>query len=210
MSRRRLQTPEDQCLIDIPSPIVQFSRVEKIQASSYSRYWIAFLNHTAYPDSLFVKAPHLPPCGWNTKASRTWINIHNGADNSSFYTFCALDTMPSEVWFAARPGAVESVYIVLNDRECNASYTSNNVSLIDSTGTTGTTLSLASSALETLPMLPNPVIFLDRFEKIEESDHFRYWVGFQNYLDYPDALFVAAPSLPPCGSKNDPSRMLFD
>ena len=42
---------------------------------NFIRYSYLVDNFAAYPDTLFAPAPELPPCGSNTKSSRTWVDF---------------------------------------------------------------------------------------------------------------------------------------
>lgn len=76
------------------------------------------VNWSDYWPVLFAASPKLPPCGLNTSASRTWVDIYN-ARNQRLYGFCDLaDPFSlSQLWFSvpstSRPRAV---YITLTDR----------------------------------------------------------------------------------------------
>lgn len=117
------------CGDPLPNPAIFFSRVEDIDGSDNDRYWIGVSNSTAFPAGLFDPAPELPPCGANTNASRTWVDIYDGNSNTRIYGYCGLSSMADEYWFAAEPGTVSTAYIVLEDRECGVNYTSNVIAI---------------------------------------------------------------------------------
>lgn len=81
---------------------------------------------------MIASAPHLPPCGLNNNSSRTWVSIYDN-DDTRLYGFCGFDSSNDLdlLWFAVPKGTSppDSVYIVLNDRECDITYTSNLVAL---------------------------------------------------------------------------------
>ena len=92
------------------------------------RYHYDVFNKDAYPAEMFAAAPGLPPCGTNTKASRTWVDIFD-QHGKRLYGFCALGK-PSDlgrIWFALEENIVPPsyVYIELNDRQTNTKYKSN-------------------------------------------------------------------------------------
>lgn len=62
------------------------------------------------------------------------------------------------------------------------------------------------------PVLPNPVLYLIGTEPYSTGgkDWIRYKYDVLNKSDYPDALFAAAPALPPCGKNNKSSRTWVD
>lgn len=99
----------------------------------FTRYIMSVTNRTEYPRSLWAKYPDLPPCGLNEKSSRTWVDIHNGANDQRIYGYCALSSSDGldGIWFAVPRGTVppDTVYIVIRDRLCSANYTSNSVSV---------------------------------------------------------------------------------
>ena len=77
---------------------------------------------------MFAASPNLPPCGNNTKASRTWVDIYDQR-GKRLYGFCALGK-PSDlnqIWFALESGVVPPswVYIEMTDRATNTKYKSN-------------------------------------------------------------------------------------
>ena len=86
------------------------------------------LNKDSYPAEMFAAAPALPPCGANTKSSRTWVDIFDSR-GKRLYGFCALGKPAdlSRIWFALEVGVVPPsyVYIELNDRQTNTKYKSN-------------------------------------------------------------------------------------
>jgi hypothetical protein len=91
------------------------------------RYSIGVLNYDAYPDELFAPAPNLPPCGLNTKAARTWVEITD-LGGKRIYGFCALGSNGdlNKLWFAMEAGVVPPsyVYVILNDRQTGKTYKS--------------------------------------------------------------------------------------
>jgi hypothetical protein len=54
-----------------------------------TQYTFEIVNRADFPDELFTASPDLPPCGKNTNASRTWINIYDG-NRKRIYGFCAI------------------------------------------------------------------------------------------------------------------------
>ena len=114
----------------LPNPVLYFLGTEPFQSGGKHliRYNYDVLNKADYPASLFAAAPDLPPCGKNTKASRTWVDFY-GQQGKRLNGFCSL-SKPSElgsIWFAMEEGVVPPsyVYIELNDRQTNTKYKSN-------------------------------------------------------------------------------------
>jgi len=114
----------------IPNPVLYLTGQESFQVSGtqFTRYRYDVLNKDAYPADLFVAAPALPPCGKNTKASRTWVDFFDSR-GKRLYGFCALGK-PSDlngIWFALEAGVLPPsyVYIELMDRQTGTKYKSN-------------------------------------------------------------------------------------
>jgi hypothetical protein len=114
----------------IPNPVVYFMGQEPYQASgkSYVRYMYAVFNSEAFPNTLFAAAPDLPPCGVNTRASRTWVDLYDQT-GKRLNGFCALGSNRDlgKVWFALEEGKIPPsyIYIELNDRQTQTKYKSN-------------------------------------------------------------------------------------
>jgi len=114
----------------LPNPVLYLIGTEAYQAGGkqFIRYEYDVLNKDSYPAEMFAAAPALPPCGANTKASRTWVDIFDQR-GKRLYGFCALSKPSdlSKLWFALEPGAVPPsyVYIEMNDRQTNTKYKSN-------------------------------------------------------------------------------------
>ena len=96
----------------------------------WTRYSLRVDNWSSFPDDLFEAAPDLPPCGLNRNASRTWVDIH-AQGGARLYGFCALSSANDlkSLWFATprNQAPPAGVYITLQDRRCNITYTSNSV-----------------------------------------------------------------------------------
>lgn len=114
----------------LPNPILILTGTEPYQANgkSWIRYKYDVFNKGDYPADFFAASPSLPPCGANTKASRTWVDFYD-QQGRRLYGFCALKS-PAElnsIWFALEEGVVPPswVYIELNDRQTNTKYKSN-------------------------------------------------------------------------------------
>ncbi len=114
----------------LPNPVLYLTGTEFFSqgGKNFIRYNYDVLNKDSYPADLFAAAPALPPCGTNTKASRTWVDIFNQS-GKRLNGFCALGK-PSDlnkIWFALEEGVVPPsyIYIELNDRQTNTKYKSN-------------------------------------------------------------------------------------
>lgn len=114
----------------LPNPVLVFEGAEPYTASgaAYTRYNYFVFNSTAYPDAMFAAAPTLPPCGANTNASRTWVDLFDQR-GKRLYGFCALGRADdlNTIWFALPADQVPPsyIYIEMNDRQTNTKYKSN-------------------------------------------------------------------------------------
>lgn len=114
----------------LPNPVLYLTSQEFFTSGgkNFVRYRYDVLNKEAYPAELFAASPALPPCGTNTKASRTWVDIFD-ARGKRLYGFCALgkpDDLGS-IWFALEEDVIPPsyIYIEMNDRQTNTKYKSN-------------------------------------------------------------------------------------
>jgi len=114
----------------IPNPVLYLTRTEAYEQEGkrFVKYHFAVENYSAFPAELFAAAPELPPCGKNTKASRTWVDVFSQS-GKRLYGFCAF-AKPAElgdVWFSLQEDEVPPswVYIELTDRKTNTKYKSN-------------------------------------------------------------------------------------
>ena len=114
----------------LPNPVLYLTGTEFYTANgkNYVRYIYDVLNKDAYPNEMFAAAPALPPCGSNTKASRTWIDFFDQS-GKRLYGFCALSKSDDlgKIWFAVEDGVLPPswVYIEMNDRQTSTKYKSN-------------------------------------------------------------------------------------
>ncbi len=114
----------------LPNPVLYLTGTQPFQqgGKQFIRYQFDVLNKDSYPAEMFAAAPALPPCGANTKSSRTWVDIYDQS-GKRLYGFCAL-AKPSDlgkIWFALEESVVPPsyVYIELNDRQTSTKYKSN-------------------------------------------------------------------------------------
>lgn len=114
----------------LPNPILYMTGSEYYSAGgkNWIRHRYDVLNKASYPDSMFAQAPNLPPCGLNTKSSRSWVDIYDSRGNR-LYGFCALGKASDlgSIWFSTEDGAVPPsyIYITITDRQTNTVYKSN-------------------------------------------------------------------------------------
>lgn len=121
--------PASKCYIGLPAPqlVLESTTVE----SPNVRFEFNVTNYSSFPNELFAQAPDLPPCGANTRASRTFVDVYDGNDNRLF-GFCAFGQSSdlNGVWFGTTIAEWPAqAYIKLTDRRCNITYTSNKVNL---------------------------------------------------------------------------------
>lgn len=114
----------------LPNPVIYLMGTEAFTqgGKQFIRYRYDVDNKASYPADMFAAAPALPPCGTNTKASRTWVDIFDQR-GKRLYGFCAF-SKPSDLnqlWFAMEADIVPPswIYIELNDRQTNTKYKSN-------------------------------------------------------------------------------------
>lgn len=116
--------------VDTPNPVLAFRGQEFYTANGkqFTRYNYFVENFAAFPKELFAPAPSLPPCGTNTKASRTWVDFYD-TTGKRLYGFCALGKPGdlNQIWFALAQDVIPPsyVYIELNDRQTSTKYKSN-------------------------------------------------------------------------------------
>jgi hypothetical protein len=114
----------------LPNPVLYMTGTESFQTGGkqFIRYKYDVLNKDSYPADFFAAAPALPPCGLNTKSSRTWVDIYDSR-GKRLYGFCALGK-PADlngIYFALEPSVVPPsyIYIEMTDRQTNTKYKSN-------------------------------------------------------------------------------------
>jgi hypothetical protein len=114
----------------VPNPVLYLMGTEAYRTGGkeFIRYKYDVLNKRDYPAAMFYAAPDLPPCGANTKSSRTWVDIFDQR-GKRLYGFCALGK-PDDltgIWFALGSDIVPPsyIYIEMNDRQTSTKYKSN-------------------------------------------------------------------------------------
>jgi len=114
----------------LPNPVLYFLGAEfiEINGKQFTRYHFDVLNKDQYPDDMFAQSPALPPCGANTKAARTWVDLYDQS-GKRLNGFCALGKSAdlNGIWFGLETDVVPPswIYIELNDRKTNTKYKSN-------------------------------------------------------------------------------------
>jgi hypothetical protein len=114
----------------LPNPVLIITNIEYYQANGkqWTRYRYGVFNSTDYPNTLFAASPELPPCGANTKSSRTWVDVYDqtGKRLNGFCAFGKHDDL-NQIWFALESNVIPPswVYIEMNDRKTNTKYKSN-------------------------------------------------------------------------------------
>lgn len=119
-----------QTTVSLPNPVLVLIGAEYYEAGGkeWTRYRYQVHNSADYPNELFAAAPELPPCGRNTKASRTWLDFYDSS-GKRLYGFCALADRDDlgKIWFALERGVTPPswVYIEMTDRKTGTKYRSN-------------------------------------------------------------------------------------
>ena len=114
----------------VPNPILYFVSSEPYQSAgkAFIRYRYDVYNKKQFPNELFAAAPALPPCGNNTKPSRTWVDFYTSS-GKRLHGFCDLQSPEDlgKIWFALEATEVPPsyVYVELTDRQTNTKYKSN-------------------------------------------------------------------------------------
>ena len=114
----------------LPNPVIYFIGSEAFQqgGKTYFRYRYDVFNKDAYPADMFAPAPTLPPCGANTNASRTWVDLFDER-GKRLYGFCALSKPGdlNQIYFALEENVIPPswIYIEMTDRQTNTKYKSN-------------------------------------------------------------------------------------
>ena len=114
----------------LPNPVLYFLGPEYVEISGKQmiRYRYDVENKNVYPDDMFAKSPSLPPCGANTQAARTWVDLFDQS-GKRLHGFCALGKSADlgGIWFALEADKVPPsyIYIELNDRKTVTKYKSN-------------------------------------------------------------------------------------
>ena len=115
---------------NIPNPVLIFTRAEYLTVGGveHTRYVYDVFNKEAFSAEMFAQSPNLPPCGSNTKASRTWVDIYDQS-GKRLNGFCGLGKPEdlSSIWFALKSDEIPPswIYIELTDRQTNIKYKSN-------------------------------------------------------------------------------------
>jgi hypothetical protein len=114
----------------VPNPVIIFAGVESRESGgkSIARYTYTVTNWEDYLVELFAAAPDLPPCGRNTRSSRTWVDLYDSS-GKRLYGFCALGTLRGSgiLWFDLYTDVIppRGVYIEMTDRKTGKKYKSN-------------------------------------------------------------------------------------
>jgi hypothetical protein len=118
---------------ELPRPNLAYTGSELLESGS-RRHYLEVTNSASFPDEMFTLEPNLPPCGSNTNASRTWVDIYED-DGPRLYGFCALTSSSQlrSLWFSTSSNAIPpgSVYIAMEDRLCDSVFLSNSVTVED-------------------------------------------------------------------------------
>ena len=77
---------------DMPRPKLRFLSVSDTVNNGHQLklYEVEVVNREEFDNELFMPSPALPPCGRNTNASRTWVNIYN-EKGGRIHGYCAIN-----------------------------------------------------------------------------------------------------------------------
>jgi hypothetical protein len=113
----------------LPTPTLVFTG--KTLEGGLPRCRLNVVNWADYSDEFFAASPDLPPCGLNTSAARTWVDIHDADTDVRLYGFCALSSSKqlADLWFAVPADRTmpARVSVTLTDRRTNVVTRSNAV-----------------------------------------------------------------------------------
>jgi hypothetical protein len=113
-----------------PNPVLYLLGQEYFDSGgkNFVRYRFDVLNKDVYPNDMFAKSPELPPCGANTQAARTWVDVYD-MSGKRLQGFCGFGKSSDlgTIWFAMEVDKIPPswIYIELNDRKTNTKYKSN-------------------------------------------------------------------------------------
>lgn len=117
------------CDIPFPKPVVNYKGAT-LGVPGYFNIYFGVGNFAAYSNTLFAASPNLPPCGLNTTAARTWLEIYTNT-GVRIYGYCALvqNTQMQKLSFPWKKGTPlpKGFFIRLRDRRCNKMVQSNTV-----------------------------------------------------------------------------------
>jgi len=114
----------------LPNPVIYLMGRETIQqgGKTFIKYHYDVFNKDSYPAAMFAAAPNLPPCGKNTKSSRTWVDLYD-QQGKRLYGFCALSKPAdlNQLYFALEQDVIPPswIYVEMTDRQTNTKYKSN-------------------------------------------------------------------------------------
>lgn len=107
----------------LPTPQLSFT------GRDGDRGLICVTNWAEFSADFFAPSPGLPPCGRNTDAARTWVDVEDADSGARLYGFCALASSQnlSDLWFPMAGGSPASVRVRMTDRSMNVERVSNAV-----------------------------------------------------------------------------------
>lgn len=114
----------------VPNPVLVLSGTEYYETGGrqFTRHKYFIFNAESFPNTMFAASPELPPCGTNTKSSRTWIDVYDQR-GKRLQGFCAIGSNRSldELWFATERDEIAPswIYIEFTDRKTGNKYKSN-------------------------------------------------------------------------------------
>jgi hypothetical protein len=115
----------------LPTPVLAVTgrKVNPAVPDGPAVFGLSITNWAEFPPEYFEPAPDLPPCGANTNASRTWLDIFDADTKQRLYGYCALSVPEMMAKLSLSVTALQDppthLYVTLTDRRANVVRTSN-------------------------------------------------------------------------------------
>jgi hypothetical protein len=126
-----LTTPADIRPVDLPILVFYSLPTPQLAFTGLDgdRGLISITNWSEFSDDYFAASPELPPCGQNTSASRTWVDIEDADSGARIYGFCGLGSAQhlKDLSFPMPGGSPANVRVRMTDRSANVERVSNAV-----------------------------------------------------------------------------------
>lgn len=116
--------------VSMPEPVLIYLGPEYFEANGkeWTRYRYMITNLADYSNELFAASPDLPPCGQNTSAARTWVDVVS-KKGKRLNEFCGLKKREDldGLWFALERNVIPPsyVFVELTDRKLDKKVKSN-------------------------------------------------------------------------------------
>jgi len=184
---------------DLSAPSLFITGTEELERDGepWTRWRLSITNYRSYRRELFSAAPHLEPCGEDDIASRVKVGIYGNTGEilGELCHFTDRDQLYDGIWFdlPAKKSPPDSIYVVLTDRYCGVTATSNRAS---------------TDYGRCYPDMPAPELGLLNVRA--RSGRIEFELTVTNLDEIPPELFAPATDLPPCGMNTSSSRTWVD